>query len=162
MGGAGEGLWGNLHVKNTTWHSLFHPWTTQEGGGTRKKTRRDVQRSHPRVGVKKWVRHGSSEVPNMSHSIIIFRDLKKWFPWNLHVRNRWWFCLSTAFLSLFNFDNHKIKRREFDLAHSWLLPSIYILNHSNFEAEGFHRHVNAQCIFKCIFSLVVTILELKF
>ena len=111
---------GQFTRENAAWLSFLPPWTSQEGGSTLWQGER--WRSHSGADVKKWVRHKSSEVPNMSCSIITFRDLKKWFLWKFHFRSRWWCCEPTAFLSSFNFDNHKIKRQEFDLAPFQFLP----------------------------------------
>ena len=55
------------------------------------------------------------------------------------------------FFPIFTLITIKLKGKNVTFHIPGSFHNIYILNHSNFEAKCFYRHVNAQCIFKCVF-----------
>ena len=133
---------GQFTRENAAWLSFLRPWTSQEGGSTLRQGER--WRSHSGADVKKWVRHESSEVPNMSCSIITFRDLKKNDSYENSISEAGGddanLLLFFPHLTLITI---KLKGKNLTLHLSSSFRSISILNHSSFEAENFHRHVNA-------------------
>lgn len=56
--------------------------------------------------------------------------------------------LRLSFPHIITFDNHNIKKNACELHVPGSFYNIYILNHSNFEANNSHRHVNCTVHFK--------------